>query len=284
MSVFRAANSTTAWPVSADPYDDGPTERLASADSDGPAEPPPRRGVVFAVLLAMLAMLVSAGSGLIAWRALGRADEAFRRSYTPAYVPVNTYTDQNLRIPAECGTTTFIDLDEPRVNVPGKTGDLRYQSWCEKEAAPRLALGPGAVAGSQPNDADVGEDGCTRAVRAGPLGGATTVPAKKGLVLCILTGPAIRRPAASPSGPSPSGTPASGGSPSTARSSPPGPDAGESPESAATSGSNPATPPGAGPAIDAGAGRTGVRMVRVEVTEVSSSGTANLRATSWAVR
>src|SRR4051794_13308096 len=118
MSVFRAANSTTAWPASADPYDDGPTERLASADSDGPAEPPPRRGVVFAVLLAMLALLVSAGSGLIAWEALGRADEAFSRSSAPASAPVATYSDEALLIRAGCGTTTFVDLDEPRVNVP----------------------------------------------------------------------------------------------------------------------------------------------------------------------
>nr|BFE69631.1 hypothetical protein GCM10020092_029320 [Actinoplanes digitatis] len=211
MSVFRAANSTTAWLAPADPYEDGPTERLASADSDGPAEPPPRRGVVFAVLLAMLALLASAGSVLIAWRALGRAEEAFHRAPAPAAAPLTTYADERLRIQAGCGTTTFVDLDEPRVDVPAAAGDLRYQSWCEKGAGPRLALGPGAAAGGRPKSADTGKDGCAAASALG----ATTVPAKKGLVLCV---------------------------------------------------------------------RTGARMVRAEVTDVGTDGTASLRATSWAVR
>ncbi|MET8149584.1 hypothetical protein ACIBSW_39285 [Actinoplanes sp. NPDC049668] len=223
MSVFRAANSTTSWPASADPYEDGPTERLASADWDGPAEPPPRRGVVFAVLLAMLALLVSAGAVLIAWRALGRAEEAFRRA--PA--PVAGYSGERLLIQAGCGTTTFVDLDEPRVGVPAAAGDLRYQSFCEKGAAPRLALGPGAATGGPP------KDGCAGVSALG----ATAVPAQKGLVLCVLTGP----PAASPG-------------------------------------------PSAAPGIDAGADRAGALVVRVEVIDVTADGTANLRATSWAVR
>lgn len=279
MSVFRAANSTAAWPASADPYDDGPTERLASADSDGPAEPPPRRGVVFAVLLAMLALLVSAGSGLIAWQALGRADEAFRRSSASA--PVATYTDETLLIQAGCGTTTFVDLDEPGVGGPAAAADLRYQSWCEQPAGPRLALGPGATAGGLPKDANVGRDGCAAAVRTAALDGAASVIATEGLVLCVLTGPVAAPSPSSPPGTQPSEaapveTPAPGAAPSTAWSSPAGPDAAGPPESVAAA---PSTA-----AIDADAGVTGVRMVRVEVTEVTANGTANLRATSWAVQ
>ncbi|MEU4220093.1 hypothetical protein [Actinoplanes sp. NPDC026623] len=250
MSVFRAANSTTAWPAPADPYDDGPTERLASADSDGPAEPPPRRGVVFAVLLAMLALLVSAGSGLIAWRALGRADEAFTRSSAGASAPVTTYTDEELRIQAGCGTTTFVDLDEPRVNVAAAAGDLRFESHCEPDAAPRLAPGPGAAAAGLSKDAAAGQVGCAAAISTAALDGATTVPATKGLILCILTGPG----------------------------------AAPSPSAASPSVASPSASASAASAIDAGVGGPGVRMVRVEVTEVTADGTANLRATSWAVR
>jgi hypothetical protein len=266
MSVFRAANSSTAWPAPADPYDDGPTERLASADSDGPAEPPPRRGVVFAVLLAMLALLVSAGSGLIAWAALGRSDEAIRRASPPAAAPIAAYADEVLRIEAGCGATTLVDLDEPRVNVPGMVGDLRYRSWCEQGTAPQLALGPGAAAGGRPTDAAVDRDGCAEAVRADPLG-ATTVAAAKGLVLCVLTGPAPTPPSvASPSGISPSAV----------WSSPTGPAVSTPPETAATAATTEAAPPAAAVA--------GARMVRVEVVEVAANGTADLRATSWAVR
>ncbi|WP_153040324.1 hypothetical protein [Actinoplanes sp. TFC3] len=46
---------------------DGPTERLGATPS---VPAPPSKGVVVAVLLAMLAMLVAIGAALVSWRAL----------------------------------------------------------------------------------------------------------------------------------------------------------------------------------------------------------------------
>jgi hypothetical protein len=211
MSVFPPATP-------ADFFEDGPTERLASAGSSGPAEPAPRRGVVFAVLMALLSLLVSAGSGLIAWRALGRAEQAYHRAPPVSSAPVTTYADEALRVQGGCGTTTLVDLDEPRVNVPSAGADLRYQGACG-QAVPQLALGAGALAGSRPGYAD----GCGEAVRSRPISHLATSPASKGLILCVLTR------AVSPTA----------------------------------------------------AGATGVRLVRVQVTEVTGDGTAYLRATSW---
>jgi hypothetical protein len=191
MSVFRAANATTAWPTAANPFEDGPTERLGPAGFECP--PPPRRAVAVAVLLAVLAVLFSAGSGLLAWRALGRAEQAGRP--VPAASTVITYADETLRVWSGCGTVILLDLDEPRVNAPATTGDLRYESGCD-EAASRLALGPAAVSAGRPQDADAGETGCARAVRTSPLGTTATVSLSAGVVLCVLTG----TPAATPDG------------------------------------------------------------------------------------
>jgi hypothetical protein len=97
MSVFRATdNNNGTWTVPnqrtayADLYD-GPTERLY--DSDIEAEPAadttPRRtrrgGVVFAVVLALLALIASAAAALIAWRALAVANT--RPAAAPALTP-----------------------------------------------------------------------------------------------------------------------------------------------------------------------------------------------------
>jgi len=279
MSVFRASSSAAAWPTAADPFADGPTERLASADSDGPSEPPPRRGLAFAVLLAMVALLVSAGAGLLAWRALGRAEQAYARTLpavgTAAPGPVSNYAGVVLRIRAGCDAVTVVDLDEPRVNAPTAGGDLRYEARCG-ETRPRVALGDGAVAGSEAEGEaeaeDVGEGGCAEAIRTRPLGGGTSTPVREGAVFCILTGRAGR--AASP-GPSVLGSYLPG-SPE------PGTSAtGADPEA---SPGEPSAAPGTVPTLGPGAAGTGVRLVRVEVTDVTKDGTAELRATSWAVR
>ncbi|GGQ53813.1 hypothetical protein [Couchioplanes azureus] len=192
MSVFRGSNSSTAWPEGADPYPDGPTERLAPESDRSPAPPPsPRRGAVLAVLLAMLALLAAAGSGLLAWRALERADQAFDRPLGApsgaAPAAGGAYGEEVLRIQAGCTGVTFLDLDEPRVNAAGPISDLRYDSRCGDEA-PQLTLAPGAVGGSDVGDAVVDGPGCAKAVRTSPLGGGLIVPVRTGLVMCVLTG------------------------------------------------------------------------------------------------
>jgi hypothetical protein len=188
MSVFRASNSSAAWPIAADPFADGPTERLAPADPDGVPAPPAHRGVVFAMLVSMLALVVSAGSGLVAWHALGRAEEASAGPVPVPAAPVSTYADEVLRAQAGCDAVLYVDLDEPRVNVPGTAGDLGYHGRCGA-GTPRLALGPGAVAGSSAGEADVGEAGCAKAIRTRPLVSEADLPVRKGLVFCVLTGP-----------------------------------------------------------------------------------------------
>ncbi|OJF12259.1 hypothetical protein [Couchioplanes caeruleus] len=195
MSVFRGSNSSTAWPEGADPYPDGPTERLGpepDRSSAPPSSPPqPRRGAVFAVLLAMLALLAAAAAVLLAWRALERADQAFARPLPAASgaspAVAGAYGEEILRIQAGCTGVTFLDLDEPRVNAAGPVSDLRYDSRCGDEA-PQLTLAPGAVGGSDVGAADVDGPGCARAVRTSPLGGGLIVPVRTGLVMCVLTG------------------------------------------------------------------------------------------------
>jgi hypothetical protein len=202
MSIFRAANATTAWPTMANPFEDGPTERLGPAGPDDLPQPP-RRALLVALLLAGVAVLLSVGAGLLAWQALGRAEQAGRQP-VPAAATVATYADETLRVWAGCGTVTLLDLDEPRVNAPATAGDLRYESECD-ETASRLALGPGAVAGSRPAEADAGETGCARAIRTSPLSAAASVALSEGLVLCVLTGAPAAAPdgAAAPTGPAP---------------------------------------------------------------------------------
>ncbi|MEV6596004.1 hypothetical protein AB0M36_03965 [Actinoplanes sp. NPDC051346] len=191
MSVFRGSNSSTAWPEGADPYPypDGPTERLGHEPDRAPG--PPRRGAVLAVLLAMLALLAAAASGLLAWRALERADQAFARQLPAAAAAspaeVGAYGEEVLRIQAGCTGVTFLDLDEPRVNAAGPVSDLRYDSRCGDQA-PQLTLAPGAVGGSDVGDTDVDGPGCAKAVRTSPLGGGLIVPVRTGLVMCVLTG------------------------------------------------------------------------------------------------
>ncbi len=173
--VFRASNSSVP---SAARLREGPTERLVGGLPAPPATP--RRGVTLAVLLAVLALMAAAAAALMAWRALRLTADK------PGSTPV-PYAEEQLAIRAGCGAVTFLDLDEPRVGVSGDTGDLRYDSRCGP-AVPALALGPGAMTLSDAGDARSDAVACGRAVRASPLGPGLTVPARKGVTLCVLTG------------------------------------------------------------------------------------------------
>jgi hypothetical protein len=85
-----------------------------------------------------------------------------------------------------CSAVLFLDLDEPRANAAEKTGDLRYDSRCGREA-PRLTLGPGAEAGAQLRNSDTDAAGCERAIRTSPIGPGASVEVRRGAVLCVLT-------------------------------------------------------------------------------------------------
>jgi hypothetical protein len=273
MSVFRASNASTdhqtGWtvphprPAYTDLYD-GPTERLYESDLEpepADAEPgKPRRGAVtFAVVLAVLALVASAGASLISWRALAVAGS--RSVATPTPTPAGapgqigpseapsadpvesaaaldpsadpsaeagagytvSYAQEPLKVQVGCASVMYLDLDEPRADAEQQQSDLRYDSRCGTDR-PTLTLAPGAEAGSQVQSPDIDAPGCDKSIRTSPLGVGAGVPVQKGTVLCVLT----------------SATEAE--------------DRGDRP-----------------------------RMVLIEVTEVSKDGTASMRATSWTV-
>jgi hypothetical protein len=269
MSVFRAANTAPdnnqgTWsvphqrPAYADLYDD-PTERLYESDTEPEpaAEPKPRRtrrgGVVFAVLLALLALIASAAAALIAWRALAVASErpAAAPATTPAAAPpavtpsaepdpsafaepsadpsapdsdyAVSYSAEPLKVQVGCAAVMYLDLDEPRADAEQQQSDLRYDSRCGT-GRPTLTLAPGAEAAGLAAGPEVDAPGCADAIRNSPLGVAAAVPVEKGTVLCVLTS-----------------------------------------------------------AVDAEDRGDRPRMVLVEVTDVGQDGTAGLRATSWTV-
>jgi hypothetical protein len=129
MSVFRAANAATdnnhgTWsvPNQRPPYadlDDSPTERLYESDIEPePAEAKPRRprrgGVIFAVVLALLALIASAAAVLIAWRAL--AATGTRPAAAPAATPTPALAPSRLAPPelapsADPALSAEVDVD-----------------------------------------------------------------------------------------------------------------------------------------------------------------------------
>jgi hypothetical protein len=222
MSVFRANNAPVtdrSIPAPRQPHADedddydGPTERLhrqrAEAETaPSPTDEPrtrPRRGPGFAAVLAVLALITATGAALLAWRALGAARVAeelaapaagpWPAGSTAATAGVGAagaesynaaYAREPLDVQVGCAAVMFLDLDEPRANVPQAAGDLRYDSRCGREPS-RLALAAGARAGAQVPDSDIDAPGCARAIRTGPLGPGAAVPVRPGTVLCVLT-------------------------------------------------------------------------------------------------
>jgi len=233
MSVFRANNAATdrTWSV---PHprpawtelDEAPTERLYETDPEPePTDPPPPRprrgGVVFAVLLAVLALVASAVAVVIAWRALTVAGThptaaPTPSGATPSYVspsepalsaepaepapsaepsapaasaaaeyPVS-YSEEPLEVQVGCAAMMYLDLDEPRADADQQLSDLRYDSRCGT-GRPVLTLAPGAEAAGQPAGPQTDAAGCAQAIRTRPLGVNAEVPVQKGTVLCVLT-------------------------------------------------------------------------------------------------
>jgi hypothetical protein len=208
MSVFRAANNDDP---AADPYVDGPTERLYDPEPP-PVPPPPRparaKGATVAVVVALLALLASGGACVVGWRALGAAGRTHVVAAPAPFVarlPVDPpkaldpsasydvgYDGEAMRIQVGCGAAMLVDLDEPRADAGEQAGDLRYDRGCG-QAVPTVGLAAGARAGSQVSDPDIDAPGCDDAIRTGPLGTGASVPVKKGAVLCVLTAAAPPR-------------------------------------------------------------------------------------------
>ncbi len=245
MSLFRAsdpaADADWSVPTPRGPYPvnpaypdpDGPTQRLyrpvdepeplSEPDESVPYEPPddpaehrPRhnRGVLVAVVIAVLALLASGAASYVAWSAKGRADDARTMTGPPAALPVTPsvtatsalptpaaptetdeatsgytlrYAQEPLQIRAACGDAALIDLDVPRVDAPELDSDVRYDNKCGADG-PLLSVGPGGKAGSHVTDPDLDAPGCADAVDTEPLDPGETVPVLKGTVLCVRTG------------------------------------------------------------------------------------------------
>ncbi|MGX6601181.1 hypothetical protein ACWKSP_03445 [Micromonosporaceae bacterium Da 78-11] len=216
MSVFRAANNPTMpgrnpaldrepYPlnrVTGEPFPDGPTERIAKGEKEArdakdarKKETKRNRGVLLAVLVALLALNLAAVAGLLAWRALSGI-KAAARPQPPAAAPAGaapavagysvSYAQEPLRVQVGCSAVMYLDLDEPRTNSGEQASDLRYDSRCGSDL-PRLTLGPGAAGGAQVRDSDTDAAGCARAIRTSPIGPGASVEVKKGVVLCVLT-------------------------------------------------------------------------------------------------
>lgn len=197
MAVFRTVNGVTGGgrpspgQIINGTATDGPTERLGKQQPKFPA-PQQRRSRIPLLTLAIagLALNLAAMSGLLAWRALGVARGA---ANAPTAQPVThgsfsvSYAQEPLKVQVGCSAVLYIDLDEPRSNADPRVSDLRYDSRCGNQP-PRLSLGPGATAGSEVKDPDIDAAGCDQAIRTSPLGPGASVEAKKGVVLCVLTG------------------------------------------------------------------------------------------------
>jgi hypothetical protein len=241
MSLFRAsdpaADADWSVPTPRGPYPvnpaypdpDGPTQRLyrpvdepeplSEPDESAPYEPSehrPRhnRGVLVAVIIAVLALLASGAASYVAWSAKGRADKPGTITHPPAALPVTPpvsvpsamptsaaptetdgatpgytlrYAQEPLQIRTACGDAALIDLDVPAVDAPEQDSDVRYDNKCGADG-PLLSVGPGGKAGSHVTDPDLDAPGCADAVDTEPLDPGETVPVQKGTVLCVRTG------------------------------------------------------------------------------------------------
>jgi hypothetical protein len=189
----RGEASTSREDVAGDPIG----HRAAAARANG--RPRRRAGVVLAVLLSLLALLISGATGFLSWqtfKTVRTATPAPQPSAMPVPVAAESrpprpesypvaYAKEPLRLQLDCAVL-FLDLDEPRADAPEALGDLRYESRCGTRQ-PRLSLGAGAAAGSRQASSDTDAAGCDRAIRTSPLGRGLQVEVRKGTALCVLT-------------------------------------------------------------------------------------------------
>jgi hypothetical protein len=191
----RGEASTSREDVAGDPIG----HRAAAARANG--RPRRRAGVVLAVLLSLLALLISGATGFLSWQTFKATVRTAAPAPQPSAMPVPVaaesrpprpesypvaYAKEPLRLQLDCAAALFLDLDEPRADAPEALGDLRYESRCGTRPA-RLSLGAGAAGGSRQASADTDAAGCDRAIRTSPLGRGLQVEVRKGTALCVLT-------------------------------------------------------------------------------------------------
>jgi hypothetical protein len=86
---------------------------------------------------------------------------------------------------ARCNTDVYVDLDEPRVGVGRDQGDLAQALDCSGQSL-SFQLGEGAQ-GSQSDTPGLTPQDCAERIRTSPLPADSSVPVRKGVVLCVIT-------------------------------------------------------------------------------------------------
>jgi hypothetical protein len=95
------------------------------------------------------------------------------------------YLGQSMKIPAGCGDTIYLDLDEPRVQVDSGIGELAYEDPCGPPS-PKFRLLDG-VTGSEVQSESVRPVTCADQIVYSPLSLTADQPIRRGQVFCIKT-------------------------------------------------------------------------------------------------
>lgn len=180
-----------------------------------------------AVLVALLAVLVSAGSLAVAWRALDRAEDAREIALSRAPVtgqnpgqpdvaptpaepgpatdptdpavggtelPVNpaarygiAYQSTNLQVQVQCNNMTYIDLDKPQVKVDSQVADLTMALDCASGAVAQFDPPEAAAVVPDATANQVTPNDCATRIRTGPVADGAKIPVRQGVVMCLLT-------------------------------------------------------------------------------------------------
>jgi hypothetical protein len=102
------------------------------------------------------------------------------------------YQREPLTVSSECNYSMYVDVDEPRADVPSTGWDVAFTGGCGVADPPTLRLGEG-VAGTVAGSRMSTPADCAEKIRQAPIGSDVSVPARQGVVLCINTSYAAAR-------------------------------------------------------------------------------------------
>jgi hypothetical protein len=94
------------------------------------------------------------------------------------------YADRVVTIPASCSNNIYVDLDEPRVQVPSDIGEVTFRRDCGATAVEQLRMQEG-VLGALMSSSAVTPGECVDQIRDNPLPLNDNAPATVGQVFCI---------------------------------------------------------------------------------------------------
>jgi hypothetical protein len=198
-----------------------------------PATPASRGGGVAALALigAVLALILAAGSALFSFTAMTQANDAKQLAgkqandpgTNPGQRPRDTagdpsptaeapppdpnatvpptlgddtlytveYTKQSLTMTARCNYSMHVDLDEPRSDVESNGSDFSFTRGCMPTDPSKFGLGNNVDA-SMVGTPNMDPRDCADKIRTSPVGDAN-IPVRKGMAICLTTSyPAAR--------------------------------------------------------------------------------------------